>query len=254
MLLAVDIGNTTLHLGLYEGMRLVAHCRVPNAQVFELDSYWDRLVAGLDDKTPSAAIVCSVNPKAKIPFGHWYAQRFGSRPIVVGEGLRVPIEVEVDDRDEVGADRVLNAYAAFRLLGPGPLVVVDFGTALTLDMVSETGAYQGGAIAPGIDTAARALSARTALLPYVPVKPVESVIGRNTIEALQAGLYIGFAGMVNALCAAAREQIPGVRFVATGGDAQMMAERCPDLTRIEPYLTLDGLRMLHEAVERGHAH
>lgn len=165
MLLVADVGNTRVHLGLFEGDALVARQAFPGDAVASLDAQWDALTEGLGAVVPEGAILCSVNPKAKIPFAHWAFTRFGTRPLVVGETVPYPMPVRLDDPREVGPDRVVNAYAAWRRCGSGPIVVCDFGTAITLDVVSEDGAYVGGVIAPGVRTAARALADRTALLP-----------------------------------------------------------------------------------------
>jgi type III pantothenate kinase len=256
MLLAADIGNTNVHLGLFEGDRLVATAKFAGDRVTELDEEWARFRgAGAGDPI-EGAVVCSVNPKSKIPFCHWVARRFGARPKVVGEDLRLPIELRVDAKDEVGADRIVNAFAAWRLLGPGeaegpagaPIVIADFGTAITLDVVSGRGEYLGGAIAPGFQTAARALSSQTALLPYVKVTPADHAIGRNTIDAMRAGLYFGLIGLVDALCERVAAELPRPpRWLATGGDAPMVAERSRFLRDVRPNLTLDGLRLGWEA-------
>ncbi|GIW72232.1 MAG: type III pantothenate kinase [Planctomycetota bacterium] len=250
MLLVADVGNTHLHLGLYDGERLVRTARLLAEDLLAMDEAWRRFVDGLPEPVLEGTVLCSVNPKVKIPFSHWIGQRFGRRPLVVGEGLELPIPLEVDDPHEVGADRIVNAFAALRLCGQGPLVVVDFGTAITLDVVSETGAYLGGAIAPGVETAARALAARTALLPYVRVAPAERAIGRNTIEALRSGLWFGLRGLFEALCARVIAELPRPpRLLATGGDAALMVEGSSLGFELHPHLTLEGLRLAWQ--ERG---
>jgi type III pantothenate kinase len=248
MLLAADIGNTHVHLGVYENDRLLATTKFPGERVTDLDDEWARW-RGADAEAPLAgAVVCSVNPKTKIPFCHWVARRFGARPAVVGEDLRLPIALLVDSKDEVGADRIVNAYAGWRLLGEGPIVIADFGTAITLDVVSERGEYLGGAIAPGLRTAARALSDRTALLPYVKVTPADHAIGRNTIDALRSGLWFGLLGLVDALCERVAAELPKPpHWLATGGDAPLVAEHSRFLRDVRPNLTLDGLRLGWEA-------
>ncbi len=251
MLLVADIGNTNLHLGLFRGEALVSSVAVPNDRAIDLDEEWARW-RGAEAGAPLAgAIACSVNPKVKIPFCHWVARRFGARPAVVGEDVRLPIALLVDSKDEVGADRIVNAYAAWRSIGEGPIVIVDFGTAITLDVVSERGEYLGGAIAPGFQTAARALARETALLPLVRVGPAERAIGRNTIDAMRAGLYFGLIGLVDALCERVAAELPRPpRWIATGGDAAMVAERSRYLKDVRPHLTLEGLRLAWE-VARG---
>lgn len=246
MLLVADIGNTNLHLGLFDGAHLASAKTIAGERVLDMDDEWARLRVG-PDSAVRGAIVCSVNPKTKIPFCHWVSKRFGARPKVVGEDVLVPVPLLVESKSEVGADRIVNAFAAWKLLGEGPIVIADFGTAITLDVVSERGEYMGGAIAPGFQTAARALSTQTALLPYVKVTPADHAIGRNTIDALRSGLYFGLIGLVDALCErVATELLRPPRWLATGGDAPMVAERSRFLRDVRPNLTLDGLRLVWE--------
>lgn len=250
MLLVADIGNTNVHVGLFEGARLVGTGSIPAEGTADLDGEWARFeaAAGVRVERIEGAAVCSVNPKIRIPFAHWVDRRFGGRPRVVGETLRVDLPLRVDDPAEVGADRVVNAYAAWREFGRGPIVIVDAGTAITLDVVSERGEYLGGAIAPGFGTAARALSSLTALLPHVKVSPVERAIGHNTVDAMRSGLYFGLLGLVDALCdrvAAELETEP--RWLATGGDAALVTGGSRRVRDARPDLTLEGLRLAWEA-------
>ncbi|MHC4831039.1 MAG: type III pantothenate kinase, partial [Planctomycetota bacterium] len=138
MLLVCDIGNTRVHLGLYRGESLIRKLSFSGQKVIDYEARWNELFEGLDpNAVPTDTVVCSVNPKAKIPFTHYVNQRVGVRPLVVGETVPYPIPVLLDDPAEVGPDRVVNGYAAFALLGGGPLVVCDFGTAITLDVIDE---------------------------------------------------------------------------------------------------------------------
>ena len=250
MLLAADIGNTNVHLGLYEGKDLVATGKFSGEQVADMDREWARFEGDRKIDALEAAVVCSVNPKIKIPFSHWIGRRFGARPRVVGESLKLDIPLRVDDPAEVGADRIVNAYAAWREHGRGPIVVVDAGTAITFDVVSERGEYLGGAIAPGFQTAARALSSLTALLPYVKVGPVEHAIGHNTVDALRGGLYFGLLGLVDALCEQVAKELGAAPiWIATGGDGELIAGRSRFLKTARPNLTLEGLRLGWEAAK-----
>lgn len=250
MLLVADVGNTHVHLGLFRGERLLGKAKLTGEQVSDLDEHWPRFVAsalpgGSTEADIAGACLCSVSPKIKVPLLHWLSARLGQRPKVIGDTLPYPLPVRVDEVSEVGADRVVNAFAAWKLLGEGPIVVCDFGTAITLDVVSEDGAYVGGMIAPGVNTQAKALSAQTALLPYVRVQPTDRAIGRNTMDAILAGLYFGLVGQVDAMCEAVVGELGKTpRFVATGGDAHLVVGRSRYLDRIEPDLTLEGLRLI----------
>lgn len=251
MLLVADVGNTHVHLGLFRGESLLAHRSIPGERVLDLGEEWAAFTApvgGAEAVHVEACVVCSVSPKTKIPLRHWLTRQLGLKPLVVGEHIPFPMPIEVEDEREVGADRVVNAYAAWRLVGSGPIVVCDFGTAITLDVVSAHGAYQGGVIAPGIETAARALAHETALLPYVRVERCERAIGRSTIDAMQGGLYFGMLGLVDALCEKVSEELgEAPHFLATGGDAALIAERSRFLSSVHPDLTLQGLRLAWEA-------
>jgi type III pantothenate kinase len=248
MLLAADIGNTHVHLGLFRGEALVATGKLRTDRIGDIDAEWARFAGAHGVDGVGGAIVCSVNPKVKIPFCHWVARTFGRRPLVVGENLKLDLPVRVESPDEVGADRVVNAYAALRIIGRGPIVIADFGTAITFDVVSAEGAYVGGAICPGVRTAARALEQQTALLPFVHVQKTASAIGRNTIDAINGGLYHGFMGLVDALCERIAKELNAVpRFLATGGDAALFADGSRHLKDVRPDLTLVGLRLAFEA-------
>ncbi len=248
-LLAADIGNTHIHLGLFDGETLAAAGPIRTDRLHdELDGEWRRIAGDQAGAPIAGAVVCSVNPKVKIPFAQWVADTYGMRPRVVGENLRVPMPVDVDSPEEVGTDRIVNAYAAWRLLGRGPIVVADFGTAITLDVVSERGEYRGGVIAPGVRTASRALEQQTALLPFVKVRKTATAIGRNTIDAINGGLYFGYLGLVDALCERVATELGTTPlFLATGGDATLFADRSRHLGEVRLDLTLQGLRLAFDA-------
>ncbi len=253
-LLVADIGNTKAHLGLFEGEVLLAQAGLASAEQTNdaLTAAWDAFVDAVDGAAPASVVVASVNPKVKIPFTHWATKRFGGLPRVVGEDLPPPIELRVDHADEVGADRIVNAVWASRTHPGRPVVIVDLGTAVTFDVVSADGAYEGGLILPGLETAARALTDRTALLPSVRIQPTDRVIGKNTIDCINAGIFHGWVGLVDALIASIARELDvergddGLVVVATGGDAAAIAPRCASIDAIVPELTLHGLRLIAE--------
>jgi len=167
-------------------------------------------------------------------------------PLVVGAGIKTGVRISLDNPREVGADRVVNAAAAHRLYG-GPLIVIDLGTATTLDAVSEEGDYLGGAIAPGIGIAADALFERAAKLPRVELIRPKKAIGRNTVAAMQSGIIFGYVGLIEGIVARMKKELGGkVRVIATGGLAGIIAEETNVVDILDPDLTLVGLRLIHE--------
>jgi type III pantothenate kinase len=247
--LVADIGNTHCHLAAFEGDRIVARGAVRGGRaVDEMEREWDDFAATLREK-PARAALASVNPKVKVPFARWLRERLGLTALVLGENLRPKIPVDVDAPDEVGADRLVNALWATRKLPGRAVVVVDFGTAISFDVVSSKGAFVGGAIAPGVGTAARALSERTALLPHIKVSRTPRAIGRDTVQCLDSGIYWGAVGLVDLLVGKMEEALGEKALViATGGDAALVAAGSKRIERVEPDMTLEGVALaLREA-------
>jgi type III pantothenate kinase len=170
---------------------------------------------------------------------------FPFAPVIVGPGVKTGVSVLTDNPREVGADRVVNALAAFALTG-GPAIVVDFGTATNFDVVSERGEFLGGVIAPGLQASAASLFSRTARLTRVELTAPEAVVGKSTVEALQSGLIYGTAGEVDAIVTRIRAELPGATTIATGGLAAVVTPHCATIDRIEPWLTLVGLQLVFE--------
>lgn len=253
MLLAVDIGNTNIHIGLHQGGAWVQTWRartdadkMPDEYAVLVRSFLDE--AGLAFDAVAAMIVGSVVPRLTGAFVELGERYLKCTPRVVGApGVDPGIRVEVDHPAEVGADRIVNAAAAHRLFG-GPAIVVDFGTATTFDVVTRDGAYAGGAIAPGIGLSHDALVARAARLYKVELAPPPSPIGRNTAHALQSGLFLGYVAMIEGMVARLRAAMgePQAKVIATGGLAPLFAEHTPAIDHIAPLLTLDGLRLIFE--------
>lgn len=244
MLLVADIGNTNIHLGLFDGQNPSESPSrrglIPVERLDEIARHWAEFAG---DQRVEDAIVGSVNPKVGTPFCRWVKRRHGVEPKIFGREVPPPMPVLVDRPSEVGADRLANAVAAFHRLHRA-CVVVDAGTALTFDVVSEEGAYLGGAIAPGIGTAARALADRTALLPHIRVDPPETAIGKNTIDAMMSGIFYGAVGLVEVMHRRIREERPDDPvFIATGSDGKVLKEHCPLIREFYPDLTLEGLRL-----------
>lgn len=255
VLLAIDVGNTNVTLGLfdYAGERgtLSQHWRITTRREQTSDEVTIVLRALFDQAGRSVGeisdgILSSVVPPL-LPIWDRVCQKlFDREPLVVGPGIRTGMPVRYENPREVGADRIVNSVAAFELCG-GPVIAVDFGTATTFDCVSAQGEYLGGAIFPGIQIAMDALFQRTALLHRVELARPRSAIGKTTTGALQSGLLFGYAGMVDAMVERIRGELGReARVIATGGLAALVSSETSSIERVEPFLTLEGLRILFE--------
>lgn len=259
MLLAIDVGNTHTVLGLFDGSELVEHWRIATEASRTADEI-AVVLRGLLSQRPaldgvpvSGIALCSTVPSVLQEMRDMCRRYYGDiAAVVVEPGVRTGVPVLTDNPKEVGTDRVVNALAAVELYG-GPCVVVDFGTATTFDAVSAKGEYLGGAIAPGIEISVEALGARGAQLRQVELARPRSVIGRNTVEALQAGILFGFAGQVDGVVRRMTAEIVGsggdsddVTVIATGGLATMVLDESGVIDVHEPWLTLIGLRLVYE--------
>ena len=254
-LLAIDVGNTNVTLGLFDYGgdvgRLSQHWRITTRREQTSDEVTIILralfeQAGRKVEEISDGIISSVVPPLLPIWERVCEKLFAREPLVVGPGIRTGMPVRYENPREVGADRIVNSVAAYELHG-GPIIAVDFGTATTFDCISGDGEYLGGAIFPGIQIAMDALFQRTALLHRVELARPKSAIGKTTTGALQSGLLFGYAGMVDALVSRIREELGGgARVIATGGLAALVASETSSIERVEPYLTLEGLRILFE--------
>lgn len=251
MLIALDAGNTHTAVGVYDGDRRVASWRLSTRPEGTVDEYGLEIRALLDLARLSAesvdgAILASVVPPLTSVLAETCRVYLKVDPLVVGPGIRTGVPVRTDHPQEVGADRIVNAVAALERVG-GPAIVIDFGTATTFDVISAEGEYLGGVIAPGVDMSAEALFERAARLPRVEVQRPPRVVGRNTVHSLESGLYYGYVALVEGLIARIAGELEAKpRVVATGGLAHVFASDLPRLDAVEPYLTLEGLRLLWE--------
>lgn len=250
MLLAIDVGNTNIVLGGYEGEQLRASWRAATDAARTADEYAVLLDgffshAGFTLHDVSAVALSSVVPALTVTFEELARKYFQVAPIIVGPGIRTGIKILYENPREVGADRIVNAVATFHRYG-GPAIVIDFGTATTLDALSADGEYLGGAIAPGITIASEALFQRAARLYRVELKRPKQVIGRNTGASIQSGLIFGYAGLIEGLIARFRQEMGPARVIATGGLAEVIVNEAPSVEIIDPQLTLDGLRLIYE--------
>lgn len=262
MLLVIDVGNSLVVAGLFQQDRLVVHWHLSTDRHKTSDEYAVLLRAlfrqqGFSLDQVDAVVLSSVVPPLMPVLEDLVRRYFGVEPLVIAPGLKTGMPVRFDDPREVGADRIVTALAALRKYG-GPLVVVDFGTATIFDVVSASGEYLGGAIAPGILISAEALFQRAAKLPRIELVRPARAIGTNTVASMQAGMVFGFAGQVDELvrriAAELRVPLPAgadpgpgeLRVVATGDQAELIAREAGTIQRVDPLLTLEGLRLIYE--------
>ncbi len=249
MLLAIDVGNTNLTLGIYEGDSLgprwrlaTDHERMPDEYGLQFVGLLSHEEQGVEDI--SGICLASVVPPLTSKIVRACKKYLNCDPLIVDAGVKTGVRVRYENPKEVGADRIADAAAVQRLYG-GPACVVDFGTATTFDAISTEGDYLGGAIAPGIGIAAEALFIRTAKLPRVDLQRPPHAIGRNTVHALQSGLLFGYVALVEGMVERFRKELGNdMRVIATGGLAEILAVETEVIEVVAPWLTLDGLRII----------
>ncbi len=251
MLLALDIGNTSISIGVFRGDRLEATWRIATDTARMPDEYGLMLnhllpLRGVSAAEVSTVALCSVVPPLTPVFVEVAEAYFASTPLVVGSGTKTGIRIMYDNPRDVGSDRIVDAVAALSLYG-GPAIVVDFGTATVFDAVSESGEYLGGALAPGVSVAADALFHSTSQLRRVELVGPPTAIGKNTVHAMQSGLVFGYAEMVKGMVARFDDELGGgSKTIATGGFARVMEREVEVFDEVDPNLTLTGLRLIHE--------
>lgn len=255
MLLAFDIGNTQIVTGLFDGDQLVADWRFQTDRQKTPDEYGILLKsvlrdASLDSQAVRAAIVSSVVPPVTSIIQRMIEKYFKVEPILIGPGIKTGLLLKCENPREVGADRVVNAVAGIKRYG-APLIIVDFGTAATFCAIGENGEYLGGAIAPGVAISSEALFERTAKLPRIEMVKAKGVIGKNTIHSMQSGLYFGYIGLVEGLISRMKQEMHcNPKVVATGGMADWVADGTPLIDAVDPFLTLEGLKIIYHLNER----
>lgn len=251
MLLVIDVGNTNIVLGIFKDQELVDHWRVSTDRLRTTDEYGVLIrhlfyLNGVNSEEIDAIIISSVVPPVMPTLERMCQRYFGLTPLVIGPGVKTGMDIKYDNPREVGADRIVNAVAAYEKFG-GPVIIIDFGTATTFCAVDKKGTYLGGAICPGIGISTDALVQRTAKLPRIEVVQAEKVICRNTVESMQAGVFYGFVGQVDGIVTRMRRELGcKAKVVATGGLAVIVAPGTDAIDVVEPMLTLEGLKIIYD--------
>ncbi|HVL50525.1 MAG TPA: type III pantothenate kinase [Actinomycetota bacterium] len=252
MLLAIDVGNTQTHIGVFSKAEIVAQWRTHTVRTRTADelALIFRQFLSMDDlsfdRQITGVVISSVVPTLTAAIREMVERYFHFTPVVIEPGTRTGMPIHIDNPGELGADRICNSVGAYSLVG-GPLIIIDFGTATTFDVISQRGEYLGGAIAPGVQVSSDALARAAARLPRVELVAPRSVIGKTTTESVRAGVLLGAAAMVDGMVDRIRTEMKGEpQVVATGGLAPLVLEHCTTKTRFEPTLTLSGLRILYE--------
>lgn len=252
-LLALDVGNTTINVGLFRGSRLLKSRRIATparSSASSLAGPLRALLRKLHAGPVGAAVVSSVVPHATAALKRVLPKLLQVKPLIVGEDLRAPVRNRYRVPSQVGQDRLVNAAAAFFLYG-GPAIVVDFGTAVTVDLVSGRGAYLGGVIAPGMGISLKALVDRTALLPKIEMTPPRELLGRDTRQSMRSGLFHGYGALCDGLVRRLkRRYAPRARVIATGGHAALIRPYCRTIQILRPDLTLRGLRITYQKARK----
>jgi type III pantothenate kinase len=251
VILVVDVGNTNIVLGLYDGRILKQHWRLSTNRSATVDEYGILLtnlfhIAGVKAQDIEGVILSSVVPPLMPTLEQLFVKYAGHEPMVVGPGIKTGLNLRYENPKEIGADRIVNAVAGLERYG-APLVIVDFGTATTFDYIDPTGAYLGGVIMPGIGISAEALYQRASKLPRIELSKPRHVIGRNTVAAMQSGIIYGYAGQVDGIVGRIRkEHQVDPKVIATGGLARLIADETETIDEVDDMLTLEGLRLIYE--------
>jgi len=251
MLLAIDVGNTGMGLGVFHKGELKVTWRMATSISRMADEYAALLFpllheAGLKTSDITDVCICSVVPPLVGTLEDMFERHFGVQPLVVGAGTKTGVKIRMDNPREVGPDRIIHSAAAYHLYG-GPLIIVDMGTATTFDTMTRNGEYTGGAISPGIQTGAEALFARTAMLPRVNLARPGKAIGTNTIAAMQSGIVYGYVSLIEGMIARIQKELPEkAKVVLTGGYTDVIPRETSVIDIVNPNLIFIGLRFVYE--------
>jgi len=247
----LDVGNTTAVVGVYRKRELIAHFRLSTDADRTADEYRAILMSlfsgrDIDPAKVGRVVISSVVPPLRLTLDNLARELFGGPPLFVEPGIETGLPLRYENPAEIGADRIVNAVAARALYGT-PVVVVDFGTATTFDVINQAGEYVGGLIAPGLGISSEALFARASRLYRVDIREPEKLVGRTTAEAMQSGIYHGYIGLIDGILERLIEEIPDIhKIVATGGLAELLSAGSKHIDEVNPLLTLEGLRRIDE--------
>ena len=256
MILAVDVGNTNINFGVYEGEKLLVMFKIMSKLSRTSDEFGIAIcelldLNGIDKSKIEGAIVASVVPNVMHSLTTAIERYVGYKPVIVGPGVKTGIRIATENPKEIGADRIVDAVAAYEKFG-GPVLVIDFGTATTYDLVSEDGAFVAGITAPGIRISAKALWEDTAKLPEIEIKKPASILTQETVSSMQAGLVYGQIGQTEYIIEKVKEEsgLKNLKVVATGGLGIIISDETEKIDVYDKFLTLDGLRMIYEKNKR----
>lgn len=251
LILVFDVGNTNIVLGVFEGKKLLNYWRISTNRNKTSDEYGILIRQlfehnGLKLEDVESVVISSVVPPLMYSLQAMSIKYCNKEPLIVGPGIKTGINIKYDNPREVGADRIVNAVAAYEKYG-GPIIVVDFGTATTFCAISEKGEYMGGVISPGIKISSEALFQRTSKLPKIELKKPDNIICKNTVTSMQAGIVYGYVGLVDFIVNKMKTEMKGnAKVIATGGLSTLIASESKTIDKIDKLLTLEGLRLIYE--------
>jgi len=247
MLLVIDVGNTTINVGIFEKGRLTFMKKIITRKPASKKYYPAEFKKILKNKKSYSVIISSVVPDVTRILSRFFTAHFGMKPVIVGRDVIVPLKNLYRNPKQVGQDRLVNAYAAYKKYGGG-LIIIDFGTAVTFDVVSKKGEYLGGIIVPGIETSLRTLSQKAALLPRIKIKNIKTLIGKDTKTSMLSGVLHGYGALCNGLVTKIRSDVGSpYKVIFTGGHARLISKFCNPCS-IQPNLTLEGLKLIHKMI------